>query len=225
MRTLKHCVRFRKISRLLVEIGTKQGDTYKSRDNWTKDLDAALSADATHIILEVLVLVIVVCTTIISCQILFGPHLVERAGEHAHSFVVEAPEQRQQKHWIQELFGWKVRLGNILADSAELKNIERMRDEAGKRAADIDEKRKVIQRSLRNLMELCDEHSINSSRAIFRPELQGLTASSIGDPEIWICKIKGGLCKHPSISQHGSIMVVNLALPDNLDENLRKLGI
>ncbi len=174
--------------RVLVEIGTKEDCHYRSQDAWHRDLDAALEADADAIILE---------GTgagdrgIYSdggeSNTLLVTGLAERAGERTDRFLIEAPREYQRNYWLAEMFGWKMRLGNIPLDNLRLSRTEQMRVAAmqPKISAEIDKRRQAHRTFYAELMKACDELRISRDAAIFHGGLQNLYGHNVINHRNW----------------------------------------
>lgn len=181
----------RDFNRVLVEIGTKRRGM-DSLDAWRRDLDAALDADADAVILE---------GAASGRTGIYdgrgwanGPlvmDLAERAGDRRDRFLIEAPRPEQRKFWVDEMFGWDVRLGNVHLQSDELKGIDRLRLDAMKPGAQaaVESNRELQRLFLRALFELSEEENADGDRVLFGG-VTGVSASMLRSEPDWREKIR-----------------------------------
>jgi phosphosulfolactate synthase (CoM biosynthesis protein A) len=163
-------------ARVLVEIGTKEMNSSMKLDDWRKDLDTALEQDATNIILEG----VGDGTGGIYEEdrrgnSLLVSYLTERAGAAKDRFIVEAPKASQQEYWINELFGWGVKLGNLRLRKNALASTDRLRLDAmqAENAMQIDERRAIHETMRREVFAICKRKKLNPDLAFFNGRFHG----------------------------------------------------
>lgn len=181
--------------RVLVEIGTKDSGGSRSRDAWRRDLDAALDVDAAAIILEGAATgrAGIYDSASRPNHLLVGD-LVERAGARKDRFLLEAPSQAQREFWVNEMFGWNVRLGNIPLETQQLRATDRLRLDAMKpdAPADLERRRTMHEAFRRAVLDLSREEGIDPDHAYFTESLNGVPADYMRDTPNW----------HPRLREH-----------------------
>lgn len=179
--------------RVLVEIGTKDSGGSRSRDEWRRELDAALDVDAAAIILEGAGSgrAGIYDSASRPNHLLVGD-LIERAGVRKDRFLVEAPDQAQREFWVNEMFGWDVRLGNIPLDTAALKATDRLRLDAMKpgAAAELERRRGLHETFRHAVLTLAREESVDPDRAYFTESLNGVPADYVRDTPDWYPRLR-----------------------------------
>jgi hypothetical protein len=171
-----------------VEIGAKRSASFTTRKEWNRDLDAALDADVSNIILEGGGL----GTTGIyngrgmENSLLVG-ELQKRAGDKADRFIVEAPKESQRKFWMQELFGWNVRLGNIPLEADALQKTDRMRLDAMKPdvQANLEDRKRLQSEFMQEVLASSGKLKMDPDDVIFSGGLNGLPAETFRDNPHW----------------------------------------
>ena len=201
--------------RVLVEIGSKSSALYRTRDEWHRDLDAALDADADAVILE--------GTGAGNSGIyertggenaLLVTGLMNRAGDRKDRFLVEAPIEGQRHYWMSEMFGWNVRLGNMSLDAKELQKNDRMRLDAMKPAEIglIEARRRLHQEFLEQVLLLCRKKHINADRIIFDRSLHHVRAQQLTDAPDWKTEVSGII---DDISAEARLLIISIS-PEEL---------
>lgn len=172
--------------RLIVEIGAKSTSIYRSVEAWKRDLDVALEHEADIVILEgigsgrggiydrdgdgntALVL-----------------DLMERAGNRADRLLLEAPHVQQCRFWIQELLGWRVRLGNLAMTPECLGAVDDLRLKAmlPDGMAAVLKNRALQEVFLAELRKIVEEEKLDLDRAMFQPGVHGVVHEVLEQPD------------------------------------------
>lgn len=181
-------------NRVLVEIGTKDCHSYQTRHEWHRDLDAALDADATNIILEGSAYGIrgIYEKTQGLPNILLVTDLIQRAGDRSDRFLIEAPFDRQRSYWIDQACGWNARLGNIPVSANALELADQFRlnaMEPASRAA-VEGRRMQHREFLRAVLEYCGEENMDPDVAIFHFDLHGPDGETMATDPTWREKVR-----------------------------------
>jgi phosphosulfolactate synthase (CoM biosynthesis protein A) len=178
----------RDFDKVLVEIGTKVPIFYQTRDEWMKDLDAALDINADAVILEGSG----AGSRGIYCEQarpngLLVTSLLERAGVHANKLLIEAPRMQQREYWVNEIAGWNVQLGNIAANDDALQTTERLRINAlqPENAKTIEGNREQQRYFMERVLAISNEVGINPDDAFFSRGLYGSSVNNFKQQPDW----------------------------------------
>jgi phosphosulfolactate synthase (CoM biosynthesis protein A) len=165
---------------VLIEVGDKYADfKHENLSQWEREMKTALNQEPDAIIFEgggggnVGIYHS-------SCQPnpLLVQSLLDMAGDKKDSIIIESPERHQAEFWINEMGGWKTRLGNLPLDLTALKEVAQFRVNAMRpiMAGTIEEMRKVHAEKLQAIIEICKKEGVDKDLILFDDDVYGVSA-------------------------------------------------
>lgn len=217
----------RDFERVLVEIGSKDDSQYRSLDLWQRDLDIALQNNADAVILEGAGSGRTgIYDNDGKPNSFLVTALAQRAGSMQDKLLVEAPLLQQREYWMQELFGWNVRLGNIPPNKQHLEATDALRLQAmhPDTKTHILEHRLTHQNMLAALRDICVEIDLSPDVGMFSAGLYGVNAvnQEHHDPHYeelrkYLLKLKTPVRSAPSAPRGRPHIVINVVGGDIRD--------
>lgn len=178
----------RDFAHVIVEIGGKGTDEYRTLGQWTDDLEAALALNPETIILEGTGSGRSgIYSGSLAPRSLVASALLERAGKRRDRLLFEAPNQDQRVYWVNEFLGWNAQLGNIWPESLALQNMDTirttaMRPESIEGIATRASAQRLVWQEVR---QACQEVGADPDMVVFSGSMDGFTADMLSASPEW----------------------------------------